>query len=99
MLSAPAATAASAHRRARLWNSCLHWGLQNFLGEPPRRSVTGAAHHTQIIRFCELLAGFRGQAFDSVRLFSLVVVIGRLSIDHIRWSKIGRNLNRSRDRQ
>ena len=30
MLSAPAATAASAHRRAQLWNSSLHWALQNF---------------------------------------------------------------------
>jgi len=53
MLSAPAATAASAHRRAQLWNSCLHRVLQNFFfGEPPRRSVTGTAHHKQIVSPC-----------------------------------------------
>ena len=52
MLSAPAATAASAHRRAQLWNSSLHWALQNFFGEPRRRGVTEAAHHMQIASPC-----------------------------------------------
>jgi hypothetical protein len=52
MLNTPMATAVSAHRRARLWNSCRHRVLQNFFGEPPRRGVTGATHHRQIVSPC-----------------------------------------------
>jgi hypothetical protein len=51
-LNVPAATAASAHRRAHLWNSCLQRALQNFFAEPPRRSVSGATHHKQIVSPC-----------------------------------------------
>jgi hypothetical protein len=72
MLSVPAVTAASAHRRAQLWNSCLQRALQNFFGEPPRRSVTGAAHHKQIVSPCiiRFVSSLVSRASMTVRLMA-----------------------------